>query len=153
MQHRKLLTPGFHYNILKPYVALMADSTKIMMDKWEQLITQKTSVELFKHVSLMTLDIIMKCAFSYNSNCQMDRENSYVQAVYDLCFLVNEKMYHILYQNDLIYWFSPQGYQFRKTCQVAHHHTGTFPGLFVCQIQILDCRSELKQRYGFHPKN
>ncbi|XP_015280112.1 PREDICTED: cytochrome P450 4B1-like [Gekko japonicus] len=123
MQHRKLLTPGFHYNILKPYVALMADSTKIMLDKWEQLITQETSVELFKHVSLMTLDIIMKCAFSYNSNCQMDRENSYVQAVFDLCFLVNEKMYHILYQNDLIYWFSPQGYQFRKACQVAHHHT------------------------------
>lgn len=31
MQHRKLLTPGFHFNILKPYVALMADSTKIML--------------------------------------------------------------------------------------------------------------------------
>ncbi|XP_048353220.1 cytochrome P450 4B1-like [Sphaerodactylus townsendi] len=123
VQHRKLLTPAFHYNILKPYMALMADSTKIMLDKWEQLITQETSVDLFKHVSLMTFDIIMKCAFSYNSNCQMDRENSYVQAVFDLCFLVNEKVYHILYQNDLIYWLSPQGYQFRKACQVAHQHT------------------------------
>uniref|UniRef100_A0ACB8F508 Uncharacterized protein n=1 Tax=Sphaerodactylus townsendi TaxID=933632 RepID=A0ACB8F508_9SAUR len=30
-QHRKLLTPGFHYEILKPYVALMADSVKVML--------------------------------------------------------------------------------------------------------------------------
>ncbi|XP_045369652.2 cytochrome P450 4B1 isoform X2 [Camelus bactrianus] len=31
-QHRKLLTPGFHYDVLKPYVALFAESTHIMLD-------------------------------------------------------------------------------------------------------------------------
>ncbi|XP_053248514.1 cytochrome P450 4B1-like [Podarcis raffonei] len=122
-QHRKLLTPGFHYSILKPYVTLIAESTKTMLDKWEQLITQGKSVELFEHVSLMTLDSIMKCAFSYNSNCQMDRENSYVQAVMDLCCLVYTRLHTILGQSDLIYWFTPEGYRFRKACQVAHHHT------------------------------
>lgn len=30
-QHRKLLTPGFHYDVLKPYVALMAESTNVML--------------------------------------------------------------------------------------------------------------------------
>ncbi|XP_053105522.1 cytochrome P450 4B1-like isoform X2 [Hemicordylus capensis] len=122
-QHRKLLTPGFHYTILKPYVTLMAESTKVMLDKWEQLIRQEKSVELFEHVSLMTLDIIMKCAFSYNSDCQMDRENSYVQAVFELCSLTHARVHSILGQNDLIYWFTPQGYRFRKACQIAHLHT------------------------------
>nr|XP_042702017.1 cytochrome P450 4B1-like [Chrysemys picta bellii] len=69
-QHRRLLTPGFHYDILKSYVTVMADSVRVMLDKWEQLITQDDSVELFEHVSLMTLDSIMKSAFSYQSNCQ-----------------------------------------------------------------------------------
>uniref|UniRef100_F7BIG1 Cytochrome P450 family 4 subfamily B member 1 n=1 Tax=Equus caballus TaxID=9796 RepID=F7BIG1_HORSE len=32
-QHRKLLTPGFHYDVLKPYVALFADSTRAMLDE------------------------------------------------------------------------------------------------------------------------
>uniref|UniRef100_A0A8D0EUL8 Uncharacterized protein n=1 Tax=Strix occidentalis caurina TaxID=311401 RepID=A0A8D0EUL8_STROC len=73
-QHRKLLTPGFHYDILKPYVALMAESTNVMLDKWEQLITDGEPVELFEHVSLMTLDSIMKCAFSCHSNCQTNRQ-------------------------------------------------------------------------------
>lgn len=29
--HRRLLTPGFHYDILKPYVQLMADSANVML--------------------------------------------------------------------------------------------------------------------------
>lgn len=30
-QHRKLLTPGFHYDVLKPYVGLMAESINVML--------------------------------------------------------------------------------------------------------------------------
>uniref|UniRef100_A0A8D0ERY2 Uncharacterized protein n=1 Tax=Strix occidentalis caurina TaxID=311401 RepID=A0A8D0ERY2_STROC len=119
-QHRKLLTPGFHYDILKPYVALMAESTNVMLDKWEQLITDGEPVELFEHVSLMTLDSIMKCAFSCHSNCQTNRS---VLAVYSLCLMVHQRLRIFPYHNDIIYWLSPHGYQFRKVCQLAHDHT------------------------------
>uniref|UniRef100_A0A663M740 CP4B1 protein n=1 Tax=Athene cunicularia TaxID=194338 RepID=A0A663M740_ATHCN len=71
--HRKLLTPAFHYDVLKSYVDLMSDSVKVMLDKWEKKSMEKKSVELFQDVSLMTLDSIMKCAFSYNTNCQTQR--------------------------------------------------------------------------------
>uniref|UniRef100_A0A452RJC0 Cytochrome P450 family 4 subfamily A member 11 n=1 Tax=Ursus americanus TaxID=9643 RepID=A0A452RJC0_URSAM len=30
-QHRRMLTPAFHYDILKPYVGLMADSVQVML--------------------------------------------------------------------------------------------------------------------------
>lgn len=30
-QHRKLLTPGFHYDVLKPYVAVFAECTHTML--------------------------------------------------------------------------------------------------------------------------
>ncbi|NXC46896.1 CP4B1 protein, partial [Penelope pileata] len=122
-QHRKLLTPGFHYDVLKPYVALMAESANVMLDKWEKLITNGKPVELFEHVSLMTLDSIMKCAFSYQSNCQTDRESPYIKAVYDLCRMVHERLRIFPYHNDLIYWLSPHGFQFRKACRIAHEHT------------------------------
>ncbi|KAM9187134.1 cytochrome P450 4B1-like [Mergus octosetaceus] len=122
-QHRKLLTPGFHYDVLKPYVALMAESTNVMLDKWEKLATDGKPVELFEHVSLMTLDSIMKCAFSYNSNCQTNRKNTYIQAVYDLCQMVHQRLRIFPYHNDFIYWLSPHGFRFRKVCQLAHDHT------------------------------
>uniref|UniRef100_A0A8D0GUL2 Cytochrome P450 family 4 subfamily B member 1 n=1 Tax=Sphenodon punctatus TaxID=8508 RepID=A0A8D0GUL2_SPHPU len=114
-QHRKLLTPGFHFDVLKPYVKLMADCTKVMLDKWEKLIAAGKSVELFEHVSLMTLDSIMKCAFSYRSDCQTERSvNSYIQAVYDLCYLIHQRLRCFPYHNDVIYWLSPHGFWFRK---------------------------------------
>uniref|UniRef100_A0A2I3HYQ7 Cytochrome P450 family 4 subfamily A member 11 n=1 Tax=Nomascus leucogenys TaxID=61853 RepID=A0A2I3HYQ7_NOMLE len=73
-QHRRMLTPAFHYDILKPYVGLMADSVRVMLDKWEKLLGQEDSpLEVFQHISLMTLDTIMKCAFSHQGSIQVDR--------------------------------------------------------------------------------
>ncbi|XP_069498353.1 cytochrome P450 4B1-like [Ambystoma mexicanum] len=123
-QHRKLLTPAFHYDILKPYVKLMSDSTKVMLDKWEKLITKDNkTVELFEHVSLMALDSIMKCAFSCESNCQTDSKNAYVQSVYDLAYLSDHRFRWFPLHNDVIYHLSPYGYRFRKACKIAHQHT------------------------------
>ncbi|XP_069498354.1 cytochrome P450 4B1-like [Ambystoma mexicanum] len=122
-QHRRLLTPGFHYDVLKPYVKLFSDCTKVMLDKWEKLNVEDKSVELFQHVSLMTLDSIMKSAFSYESNCQTDSDNSYIKAVYDLSYLTNFRLRCFPYHNDLIYYLSPHGFRFRKACKIAHHHT------------------------------
>uniref|UniRef100_A0A8C3FSB3 Cytochrome P450 n=1 Tax=Chrysemys picta bellii TaxID=8478 RepID=A0A8C3FSB3_CHRPI len=121
-QHRRLLTPGFHYDILKPYVTVMADSVRVMLDKWEQLITQDNSVELFEHVSLMTLDSIMKSAFSYQSNRQTDSDNLYIQMVNDLSLMVHLRVQTPLHHNNLIYWLSSQGRRFRKACRLVHHH-------------------------------
>ncbi|XP_069498351.1 cytochrome P450 4B1-like [Ambystoma mexicanum] len=123
-QHRRLLTPGFHYDILRPYVKLVSSSTKIMLDNLEKLIDDKgNSVELFHHVSLMTLDSIMKCAFSYDSNCQMDRDSPYIKAVYDLSYLVQSRVQFFPYHSDIIYHLSPQGYRYRRACKIAHLHT------------------------------
>nr|XP_044626666.1 LOW QUALITY PROTEIN: cytochrome P450 4A11-like [Equus asinus] len=72
-QHGRMLTPAFHYNILKPYVGLMADSVRVMLDKWEELIRQDSHLEIFGHISLMTLDAIRKCTFSHQGTVQTDR--------------------------------------------------------------------------------
>ncbi|XP_032884389.1 cytochrome P450 4B1-like [Amblyraja radiata] len=122
-RHRRLLTPGFHYDILKSYVQEIADSTRIMLDKWELLSTNVKSVELYHHLSLMTLDSILKCAFSYHSNCQIESHNSYIQAVYELGFLASHRFKVFHHHYDLIYYFSRDGYRFRKGCDLAHEHT------------------------------
>ncbi|PIO15254.1 hypothetical protein AB205_0143080 [Aquarana catesbeiana] len=92
-------------------------------DKWDPLCNKEESVELFQYVSLMTLDSIMKCAFSYNSNCQTDNDNSYTGAVYDLASLTQQRIRTFPYHSDLIYYLSPHGLRFRRACQIAHQHT------------------------------
>uniref|UniRef100_A0A8C5QZ27 Cytochrome P450 n=1 Tax=Leptobrachium leishanense TaxID=445787 RepID=A0A8C5QZ27_9ANUR len=122
-QHRRLLTPGFHYDVLKPYVKLTSDCTKTMLAKWDRLLSDTNEVELFHHVSLMTLDTIMKCAFSYESNCQNDSENAYIKAVYEICYIVDFRFGCIPYQSDLIFHLSPHGFRFRRALKIAHRHT------------------------------
>ncbi|KAF1658209.1 Cytochrome P450 4B1, partial [Aptenodytes patagonicus] len=122
-QHRKMLTPAFHYDVLKSYVALMSDSVKVMLDKWEKKNTERKSVELFQDVSLMTLDSIMKCAFSYNTNCQtQSNSNYYIRAVYDLSYLVSDRIQTFSYK-DVFYDLTRKGRDFRDACKLAHTHT------------------------------
>ncbi|XP_053324922.1 cytochrome P450 4B1-like [Spea bombifrons] len=121
-QHRRLLTPGFHYDVLKPYVKVMSDCTRVMLDKFGEF-GPDHSLEVFHDVSLMTLDTIMKCAFSYNSNCQTDSENTYIKSVYELSSLVDHRFRNFLYHNDLIYSVTPHGYRFRRALREAHQHT------------------------------
>ncbi|XP_029308135.1 cytochrome P450 4B1-like [Cottoperca gobio] len=123
-RHRKLLTPGFHYEVLKPYIKLMSESVKTMLDKWESYANTNESFEVFEHVSLMTLDSILKCAFSYNSNCQTEGgKNAYIQSVYELSNLISMRFRTFPYHNDIIFYLSPHGYRYRKARRVAHSHT------------------------------
>ncbi|NXB66002.1 CP4B1 protein, partial [Struthidea cinerea] len=122
-QHRKMLTPAFHYDVLKSYVTLISDSVKVMLDKWDKSIMERKSVELFQDVSLMTLDSIMKCAFSFNSNCQtQSNSHYYIRAVYDLSYLLNKRLQTFSFE-DVFYDLTRKGREFQDACKLAHTHT------------------------------
>ncbi|NXY89517.1 CP4B1 protein, partial [Alcedo cyanopectus] len=122
-QHRKLLTPAFHYDVLKSYVAVISDSVKVMLDKWEKKNAERNSVELFQDVSLMTLDSIMKCAFSCNSSCQtQSNSHYYIKAVYDLSYHVSDRISNFSYK-DVFYNWTHKGREFQNICKLAHIHT------------------------------
>ncbi|NWI17959.1 CP4B1 protein, partial [Crypturellus soui] len=121
-QHRKLLTPAFHYDVLKPYMSLMSDSVKVMLDKWEKN-KQRKSAQIFNDISLMTLDTIMKCAFSYDANCQTQSNSDfYIKAVYDLSYLVVQRIQSFPL-NDFLFGMTSKGRQFEGACKLAHMHT------------------------------
>ncbi|XP_059777993.1 taurochenodeoxycholic 6 alpha-hydroxylase-like isoform X1 [Balaenoptera ricei] len=123
-QHRRMLTPAFHYDILKPYIGLMADSVRVMLDKWEELVSLDSHLEVLGHISLMTLETIMKCAFSHQGSIQTDRNiQSYIQAIRDLGNLTFLRIRNAFHQNDFIYRLTPEGRWSHRACQLAHQHT------------------------------
>ncbi|XP_003801488.1 cytochrome P450 4A11 isoform X1 [Otolemur garnettii] len=123
-QHRRMLTPAFHYNILKPYVELMVDSVQVMLDKWEELSSQDSPLEIFQHISLMTLDTIMKCAFSHQGSIQLDRNSrSYIQAVGDLNSLYFHRVRNAFYHYNIIYSLTTDGRSAQRAYELAHQHT------------------------------
>ncbi|XP_043942773.1 cytochrome P450 4B1-like [Protopterus annectens] len=96
----------------------------ILKDKWEKSITVNKSLDIYQDISLMTLDSILKCAFSCNSNCQINSDIPYIKAVYDLTYISRLKVRCFPYHSDLIFHLSPHGFQFRKACKLAREHTG-----------------------------
>ncbi|NWQ60271.1 CP4B1 protein, partial [Neopipo cinnamomea] len=122
-QHRKMLTPAFHYDVLKSYVTLMSDSVKVMLKKWDKKSTEGKSVELFQDVSLMTLDSIMKCAFSFNSDCQtQSNSHYYIKAVFDLSYLLSQRIQTFSFK-DVFYNLTRKDREFQDACKLAHTHT------------------------------
>ncbi|XP_036304428.1 cytochrome P450 4B1 [Pipistrellus kuhlii] len=122
-QHRKLLTPGFHYDVLKPYVKVFADSTNTMLDKWEEKARKDKSFDIFSDVGLMALDSLMKCTFGKGNSGLNHRDNNYYLAVSNLTLLMQQRIESVQYHNDFIYWLTPHGRRFLRACQVAHDHT------------------------------
>ncbi|KAI4580160.1 hypothetical protein MJT46_001528 [Ovis ammon polii x Ovis aries] len=125
-QHRRMLTPAFHHDILKPYLGLMADSVRGMLDKWEEFVSQDSSLEILGDISLMTLDTIMKCAFSHQGSVRNDRNSqSYIQAIKNLNSMLFSRLRNVFYQNDLIYRLTREGHWNHQACQLAHQYTGS----------------------------
>uniref|UniRef100_A0A8C3VJU9 Uncharacterized protein n=1 Tax=Catagonus wagneri TaxID=51154 RepID=A0A8C3VJU9_9CETA len=146
-QHRRMLTPAFHRDILKPYVGLTADSVKVMLDKWEQLVTQDPYLEIFGHVSLMTLDTIMKRAFSHQGSVQTDRtSHSYIQAIEDLNNLFAARFRNSFHQNDIIYRLDSEGRLSRRACQLAHQHTDQVIRLRKAHLQMEGKMENLRKK-------
>uniref|UniRef100_A0A3P8PFV5 Cytochrome P450 family 4 subfamily F member 8 n=1 Tax=Astatotilapia calliptera TaxID=8154 RepID=A0A3P8PFV5_ASTCA len=121
---RRLLTPAFHFDILKSYIAVFNSSAKTMHDKWCRLVAEgKTNLEMFDHVTLMTLDSLLKCAFSYDSNCQQS-SSEYVSAIVELSDLIIERREkNILHHWDWIYWKTRQGERFKQALNTVHRFT------------------------------
>ncbi|XP_017528310.3 cytochrome P450 4X1-like isoform X1 [Manis javanica] len=124
-QHRLLLTPGFNFNILKSYVEVMAHCVNTMLGKWEKICgTQDTVVEVFEHISLMTLDILMRCAFSQDTNCQINStQDLYVKAVFEASNIILYPLYSFLHHHDIIFKYSPEGQRLQELSKMLHQYT------------------------------
>uniref|UniRef100_A0A8D3E953 aromatase n=1 Tax=Scophthalmus maximus TaxID=52904 RepID=A0A8D3E953_SCOMX len=85
---------------------------------------------MFDHVTLMTLDSLMKCVFSYKSNCQQ-LTSEYVSAIMELSDLIIDR-HLILHHWDWLYWKTQQGKKFKKALSVVHGYSAcTNPGCYV----------------------
>nr|XP_054106471.1 cytochrome P450 4F3 isoform X4 [Callithrix jacchus] len=122
-RHRRMLTPAFHFNILKPYMKIFNESVNIMHGKWQRLASEGSArLDMFEHISLMTLDSLQKCVFSSDSHCQ-EKPSEYIAAILELSALVVKRHQHLLLHTDFLYYLTPDGRRFRRACRLVQDFT------------------------------
>nr|AAG47670.1 cytochrome P450 4F5 [Rattus norvegicus] len=122
-RHRRLLTPAFHFDILKPYVKIFNQSVNIMHAKWKHLCLEgSVRLEMFENISLMTLDSLQKCLFGFDSNCQ-ESPSEYISAILELSSLIIKRSQQLFLYLDFLYYRTADGRRFRKACDLLHNFT------------------------------
>nr|XP_002125043.1 leukotriene-B4 omega-hydroxylase 3-like isoform X1 [Ciona intestinalis] len=123
-RNRRLLTPAFHFEILKPYLNIFNKSSYAMLEKWKRHSGQ--SYDVYGDVSNLTLDTMMQCAMSTDTDSGgEDGGYGYINAVHELTLLVMERVYNPLHMIDWIYHFSSNGRRFRKLVDFVHETSET----------------------------
>lgn len=119
-RNRHLLTPAFHFDILKDYVSVfndVADDLLIQLSREGQ----NHSVEISKPVTIATLDSLLRCALSYHGNLQESgQDNPYVDAVQRLAVHFIDRIRNPLLYPDFIFYRTNAGRNFKELCDYVH---------------------------------
>ena len=120
-RNRRLLTPAFHFDILKPYVNVYNKSADVLIENLNIYAEEGTQFELFQEVSKCTLDVILKCAFSYAKDVQkMGQTDPYITAVNAIAAGSSERFRRPYLYPDIIWNLSAFGRKFNRDCDYVH---------------------------------
>lgn len=87
--HRKILTPSFHYSILEEFVQTFDKASKVLVQKLEKEVENKNpSVDIYKYLTLCTLDIICETAMGTVINAQDNPNLAFVHSIQEMCHLI-----------------------------------------------------------------
>lgn len=114
---RKLLTPAFHLETVKSHIKIFQESAEVLLDKWSS--SSREEVELFQDIGLLTLDSILKCSFSYWTDCQTKRADTFMTAIHENTQAIMDRFLTPLHHFDLIYNFSSAGRKFKHNAKIV----------------------------------
>uniref|UniRef100_A0A4X2MEW1 Cytochrome P450 family 4 subfamily F member 8 n=1 Tax=Vombatus ursinus TaxID=29139 RepID=A0A4X2MEW1_VOMUR len=93
------------------------------MAKWRHLCAEgSTYLDVFDHISLMTLDSLQKCIFSHDSNCQ-EKPSPYISSILELSVLITKRFNRFLQHWDSLYFLTEEGRLFSEACRLVHDST------------------------------
>lgn len=122
-RNRRLLTPLFHFHSLQRYLPCINDAATKMMQKWKTTGMTGPRVEMFRDISVMSLDSLLRCMFTKDSGCESGENLMYLNAVKCLTNEIVRRMHNPLYHFDFLYFLTSHGKNYKAALKIAHDFT------------------------------
>ncbi|XP_069115530.1 ultra-long-chain fatty acid omega-hydroxylase-like [Argopecten irradians] len=121
-RNRKMLTPAFHFDILRPYVRIYNEAADITLEKIARLMKESPkSIDITDVLNLATLDVILRCALSYQGRIQEQEKHPYATAVYRIGLLmIRRLMYPWHFLSWTLYMMSDDGKEYKRHLDYVH---------------------------------
>ncbi|XP_038068937.1 cytochrome P450 4F12-like [Patiria miniata] len=118
-RNRRLVSPAFHYSGLRPHVNIFSECAHRLVDKWKKLCGKgQTTVNVYDHMGLLTLDNLLKSIYSHDSHCQTEG-CTYVHAVRKLADIFFKRFVTMWQYFDFLFYSCKDGRDFRRILKVA----------------------------------
>ncbi|GMT11303.1 hypothetical protein PFISCL1PPCAC_2600 [Pristionchus fissidentatus] len=101
---RKMLTPAFHFQVLKGYGETFIRQAQIFIEQVDKSADTGREIDLFPYVKRCALDIICETAMASQVNSQIGKNSDYVNAVVRLSDMI------FTYERSPWLWFKPVWY-------------------------------------------
>ncbi|KRY19422.1 Cytochrome P450 4V2 [Trichinella patagoniensis] len=138
---RKLLTPSFHYDILKDFIEVFNQQSKIMLKKLsDSLDISNEGFNMYQYITLCALDIICETAMGRHVNAQKNSDSDYVRAIYKLNRIIHERQKKPHLWPNIIFRLFGEGKEQEECLKILHSFTWKV---------IQERREEVKQLGGW----
>ena len=145
---RHLLTPAFHFDVLKPYVKVYNDVAKLFAQKIKLVSRDTRSIDIVPMVSRATLDTILRSAFSY-----VDEQIQSAEKIQHPFFVNTEKVKNIivrrwinpLVHNDFIFSMTKDSKEMKQCCDYLHNFSSNL--IKLRRQSLADDPSQLNKRH------
>ncbi|KAM7348491.1 cytochrome P450 4d1 isoform 2-T2 [Cochliomyia hominivorax] len=122
-KRRKLITSGFHFQILPQFIGNFEKESRIMVDKLKGVVSREKAINLYEFISLCTLDVLCESAMGVSINAQTNADSEYVRAVKTISTVLHKRMFDIIYRFNLTYKFTKLAREEKKALAILHGFT------------------------------
>lgn len=122
-QHRKLITPTFHFNILDGFCDVFAEQGVVLVQRLEPFADTGKPVDVFPFITKAALDIICETAMGVKVNAQTVGENEYVNAIYAVSQIFVDRSIRPWLHPEFIFKRTEYGRQHKKALGIIHGYT------------------------------
>uniref|UniRef100_A0A182Q6J7 Cytochrome P450 n=1 Tax=Anopheles farauti TaxID=69004 RepID=A0A182Q6J7_9DIPT len=123
-QHRKLITPTFHFHILEGFCDVFAENSQELVEYLAPHADTGTPVNIYPFIAKAALDIICETAMGVKVNAQSEgEENDYVKAVCELSRLFLERMVRPWMHLDAVWHRSRFAGRYKNALETVHTYS------------------------------